>query len=397
MTSKERHELRYQRRKAKRRKIEIERANKYTQWSNTFGLASLIDGYRSCAKASSKRTTTQTWMSNLITNARKEQNKLANGTWKSRGFNNFEIKERGKWRMIQSVHISEKGIQNSLCNNSLIPILRPHLIYDNGASLRGKGTDFALNRFTQHLRDHYRKHGRKGAIYFYDFSGYFSNIQTALLVENVTHKVIDESIMKMFRQFVYAFGESGLGLGSQVSQISAVFYPNQIDHFIKDQLGIHGYARYMDDGYIIHEDVDRLKEIVRMFEQKCDEFGIILNRKKCHIIKLTKQFVFLKTRFFITESGRVVRRIGRTAIKKERHRLRKFRKFMNMGLMSFEEIYHNFHSWLLSQKRGKSFHIWANMIRYFNQLFGTKYKPIKIKCRRHNVLAYVSLCVTKEV
>lgn len=397
MTSKERHEARYQRRKAKRQKVEIERANKYTRWDDTFGLAPLIDGYKSCAKASNKRTATQIWMNSLVTNARKEQIKLANGKWKSRGFNNFEIKERGKWRKIQSVHISEKGIQNSLCNNALIPILRPHLIYDNGASLQGKGTDFALNRFTKHLRDHYRKHGRKGAIYFYDFSGYFSNIQTAPLVEHVAHKVINESIMKMFKQFVYAFGETGLGLGSQVSQISAVFYPNKIDHFVKDQLGIHGYARYMDDGYIICEDIDRLKEIVRMFEQKCDELGIILNRKKCQIIKLTKQFIFLKTRFFITESGKVVRRIGRMAVKKERHRLRKFKNFMSMGLMPFEEIYYNFHSWLLSQKRGKPFHVWVNMIRYFDQLFNTEYKPPKTKCRRHKVLAYASLCATREV
>ena len=308
MTSKERHELRYQRRKAKRRKIEIERVNKHTRWDDTFGLAPLIDGYISCAKASSKRTATQIWMNNLVTNARKEQIKLANGIWKSRGFNNFEIKERGKWRQIQSVHISEKGIQNSLCNNSLIPILRPHLIYDNGASLQGKGTDFALNRFTKHLHDHYRKHGRKGAIYFYDFSGYFSNIQTAPLVEHVAQKVINESIMKMF-----------------------------------------------------------------------------------------KQFIFLKTRFFITESGKVVRRIGRMAVKKERHRLRKFRNFMNMGLMTFEEIYCNFHSWLLAQTRGKPFHVWVNIIRDFNQLFNTEYKPLKIKCKRHKVLAYASLCATREV
>lgn len=118
MTSKERHEARYQRRKAKRQKVEIERANKYTRWDDTFGLAPLIDGYKSCAKASNKRTATQIWMNSLVTNARKEQIKLANGKWKSRGFNNFEIKERSKWRKIQSVHISEKGIQNSLCKTA---------------------------------------------------------------------------------------------------------------------------------------------------------------------------------------------------------------------------------------------------------------------------------------
>jgi len=65
--------------------------------------------------------------------------------------------------------------------------------------------------------------------------------------------------MKITSALIYAFGNKGLGLGSQVSQISAVFYPNSVDHFIKDKLGIKTYGRYMDDGYIIHNNIKELK------------------------------------------------------------------------------------------------------------------------------------------
>lgn len=36
--------------------------------------------------------------------------------------------------------------------------------------------------------------------------------------------------------------------------------PNKLDHFIKEKLGIKGYARYMDDGYLIHPSKEYLKE-----------------------------------------------------------------------------------------------------------------------------------------
>lgn len=390
MNSIERHEARYQRRKAKREQKRIERANEYTEWDNVFGLSALIDGYKSSAKASRTRTPTQTWMANLVTNSRKIEKELAEEKWKSRGFNNFKIKERGKWRDIQSVHISEKGIQNSLCNNCLIPAIRPHLIYDNGASLKGKGTDFQLNRFTRHLEDHYRKYGREGGIFFYDFSSYFANILNAPLKDEVWKVILKERIFKAYSMFVDAFGKKGLGLGSQISQISAVFYANKIDHLFKDSLGIHGYGRYMDDGYVICHDINYLKELEKVFYEKCAELGIVPNKKKCRIIKLHRQFVFLKTRFFITENGKVVRRINRQSPRKERQRLKAFKKFYDMGLMDFKQIYLNFHSWLLSLDRWRSFHVKLNAIRYFNQLFGVRYHPMKIVTKKQKVLAYIA-------
>ena len=45
--------------------------------------------------------------------------------------------------------------------------------------------------------------------------------------------------------FIQAFGpEKSLGLGSEVSQICAVFFPNKVDHFIKEKLRIKYYGRY---------------------------------------------------------------------------------------------------------------------------------------------------------
>jgi hypothetical protein len=82
------------------------------------------------------------------------------------------------------VHISKRVVQNCLCDNVLVPLLSNQLIHDNGASVKGKGVHFALRRLIVHMGRFYRSNG-------------FSNSGD---------------------------GKS-LGLGSQVSQICAVFIP----------------------------------------------------------------------------------------------------------------------------------------------------------------------------
>ena len=49
-------------------------------------------------------------------------------------------------------------------------------------------------------------------------------------------------------------GDKGIGLGSQVSQITELAVLDDLDHYIKERLRIKHYLRYMDDFILIHED-----------------------------------------------------------------------------------------------------------------------------------------------
>lgn len=392
MTSEERHEVRYQRRVKYRKQKKQKRIKEFIDFNKVFNFESMYRAYKKCKQNVMWKGSTQHFMNNICQNLNTELQLLKSDKWKTYGFYEFDIIERGKPRHIRSVKFAEKGVQNALCNNSLIPILQPLLIYDNGATLPGKGTDFSIKRLTKHLMYHYYLYGREGGIYFFDFSKYFDNILNPLLLKNMKKQIINQKIMKITSALIYAFGNKGLGLGSQVSQISAVFYPNSVDHFIKDKLGIKTYGRYMDDGYIIHNNIKELKQIVKKFEQKCKELGIILNKKKCKIIKLTSQFSYLKIRFFITENGKIVKRLSRDGVTKERKRLRKYLKYLKEKRINYKEVFYNFHSWLCSRRNGYSFHIKLNMIRYFNNLFKEygSYKPIRLNCRKYKVLNFIS-------
>ena len=383
MTSKERHELRYQRRKLKR---EIKRKNFIQQFldeQRCFGTLALIESAKKCRKGVHWKPSVQAYLANLVINSRMSSRLIFSGKWRTKGFHEFNIVERGKPRHIKSVVFSERCIQRSLCDNFITPILSHYLIYDNGATLKEKGTDFALNRVTEFLHKFYRKYGRNGYIFLFDFTHYFENINIDKLIEFVRHYIPDCLQRQMYEKFVSVFKKDGLGLGSQVSQISAVFFANALDHLIKDKLGIKTYERYMDDGLIICNSLEKLKEVIEQIEIMCKKLGIVLNKKKCQIIPLHKQFQFLKIRFFITETGKVVKRLTRKASTKERRKLKKFKEFVKQGIMTREKVDNMFHSWLYSQKRGKNYRIKENMIHFYNGLYD-RYIPIKSNNRKQN-------------
>lgn len=367
MTSEERHEARYKRRKAKRLRKVAERSKQYTQ--DVFTPEAIANAYKLHKKNTGKKTSVQRYGSNLTANVVKASKEVLSGRWKSKGFYEFDIIERGKARHIMTTDVEEKCIQRAFCDNCLVPILQSYLIYDNSATIKGKGTDFALDHLTEALRHHYRKYKREGGIYFFDFTNFFGNIDNVLLTQEVGKKLLDDLCRKMYEAFVFAFGSTGLGLGSQVSQISAVFFPNAVDHLIKNHLGVKGYGRYMDDGYIICNDIATLKKIVKLFEDKCEELHIKMNRKKCHIYKLTKPFKFLKVRFRLLESGAVIRKINRISTRKERQRLKKYKNFVLNSIMTIRDVRLQLHSWICQQNRGMCHDSIVSMIKWYNEVF----------------------------
>ncbi len=141
------------------------------------------------------------------------------------------------------------------------------------------------------------------------------------------------------------FGDVGLGLGSQVSQIFALAAVNELDHMIKEELGIKFYERYMDDGCLIHENKSYLTECLHGIQKMCDKLGIKLNKKKTTIIKLSKGFTWLKTKFYILDNGRILRKMVRQSVTKMRQKLRSLRKMVDNGMLTVNDVYMSFQSW----------------------------------------------------
>ena len=240
-------------------------------------------------------------------------------------------------------------------------------VYDNAASLKGKGIDFAMDRLTCHLQRYYRKHGTDGWALVFDFSDYFNSAPHAPIYAESERRIRDERVRKLACGLMEDFGERGFGLGSQVSQIDALMLPNRLDHFIKEQLHIEGYGRYMDDGYLIHESRDYLQECLKQIRAICADLGIRMNEKKTRIVKL-QELHFLKTRSYLTETGKVRRKMCRKSARRMRRKLKTFRRWMAEGRMTEEDIRTAYESWHGHMRRGNSYRVLRRMDRFYKRL-----------------------------
>lgn len=152
MTSEERHEARYRRRKAERQRRRDARSEACGNFEQVFSYEHLYRAGRECCKGVGWKCSTQRYLGNFTANIARTHRELMDGTWKTKGFFAFDLMERGKLRHIRSVHIAERVVQRCLCDNALVPLFSAAFVYDNAASLKGKGIDFAMDRLTCHLQ-----------------------------------------------------------------------------------------------------------------------------------------------------------------------------------------------------------------------------------------------------
>lgn len=367
-----------------------------------------VEAFNKCKKGSIWKKSVQQYEMNLLKNIYSQITAIQNGTYEQKPFNEFTLSERGKTREIKATHIDDRVILRNLCDNILIPKVSKYLIHDNGASLKGKGIDFTRKRFENHLHKYYREHGsNEGYVLFMDFTKFFDNIRhdrlmseyrkilndkdlTGFLEKTINAFRVDVSYMDdeeyrhcintVFNALEYAridkrlltgekYMDKSLGIGSQLSQISGLLYPSRIDNYCKIVKGLKYYGRYMDDTYIIHESKEYLKQLLEEINKMCGEYGIFINHKKTQITKLSKTITFLKVRYNLTETGKVVKRINKDTVTRERRKLKKFRKMLDEGRITYEDIREQYNSWRGNLKHYMAYNTTRNMDNLYNELF----------------------------
>lgn len=308
----------------------------------------------------------------------------------------FVIKERGKIRNITTNDVIDKTVNHLLCDNLLTPAIAPYLIYDNGASQKGKGVSFHRKRLETHLHQYYRKHkSNEGYILLIDFSSYYASIPHDLCLKNLqgflknTNKEEAKIALWILRNIFDVFNIDnkngrGVDIGSQPSQNIGISYPSKIDNYIKIVKGVKYYGRYTDDSYIIHEDKEFLKEILIGIKNIANELGLIINDRKTRIAKLSQQFKVLQIYYQLTETGRIIRKINPKAITRERRKLKAYKRLLDNKRLTYEEIENIFKSWMAANYKNMSMQQISNMSQLFYNLFGRK-----VTWKNHGKLRYL--------
>lgn len=315
----------------------------------------------------------------------------------------FRIRENGHERIINSVSPKDSAVQHALADENITPSIRRYIIYDNGASLKGKGISFTRKRLEEHLRWHYRRYGRKGYLLLIDFRKYFDNIPHGkvldMLKERLNDPEAEEIIRRIFKTYEVdvsysddpdiekkvfnsleyqripdelktgrRFMRKSIGIGSQISQAIGIFYPTPIDNYCKTVKRVHCYDAYMDDRIIIHPNKEFLKNLLKDIEAIAESMGIFINHRKTQIVKLSHGFTWLKTRYVITPTGKIIRKVPHDVVVRERRKLKKLFRKAEKGEIDYEDIKEQYKSWRGDKRRYNARRTLMSMDRLYQEL-----------------------------
>lgn len=253
------------------------------------------------------------------------------------------IIDNPKYRIIMSENMPDKIVNHFISSQILLPILEPLLIDTNVATRKGKGSSYAINMLKKYINT---LSLNKKEIYVLkiDIKKYFYNINHDILNSKLEKHILDKDSLKLVKIIINTSNEKylnneinrlkdikirqisklnisdkekqlkinkikdlpiyenkkGLPIGNMTSQILAIFYLNEVDHFIKENLKHKYYIRYMDDLIILDQDYNKLKKSFKLIVDKINQEDLEVN-KKSNIYKLSHGFTFLGYTFKIID------------------------------------------------------------------------------------------------
>lgn len=142
MTSAERKQKRYERRKRERE--EKARSVCGKAFEDVFTFDGMWDAGENCCSGVRWKTSTINFESMLLTQTDSLQERVLDDDYEFGGFKHFKTIEHGKMRDINALVIQDRSVQKCYCDELMTEAYSRTFIYDNSASLPGKGMDMTL-------------------------------------------------------------------------------------------------------------------------------------------------------------------------------------------------------------------------------------------------------------
>ena len=286
------------------------------------------------------------------------------------------------------------------------------------------------------MRQYFRKNGtNEGYILLGDFSGYYANIRHDIcskvlakflrrsdiecedlqIAWSILREIFqtfrvdvsrfsDEEIQAMYANKVDAmmnlgvdatlltgqkFLHKGVDIGNQVSQNIGIIFPYRLDNYAKIVCGNHYYSRYTDDFKANATTREELLEMLNGFRLIAKDYGIIINERKTRIVKLSSFYRHLQNGYSLTETGRVICKINPKSITRERKRLKAYKRLLDTGRMTLDEIENIFKSWICCNYKRMSHRQIFNMYQLYISLFRRRPKWKKKRRTTHSRLRWL--------
>lgn len=259
-------------------------------------------------------------------------------TWKPHGYRQFIDITDTKRRLINAPAFVDRIVHHALVR-VVGQLFQNKFITDSFANITDKGTHAAGERAQQILYQHRNK---KLYILQADIHHYFASIPHDKLKMVIRRTIADEQILYVWDTIIDSFSNSpgkGIPIGLLVSQLSANIYLNILDHYIKDELKVKHYLRYMDDFVIMSESKQELHYLFLIIKDFIENIlGLSLN-PKTRIFPASQGLDFVGYRIWANK--KLPRKKNVIAAKR---RLRKLVKQYNKNKISLEKLTQTFAS-----------------------------------------------------
>ncbi len=336
----------------------------------------LYRAYREARKNKRKKAGTAQYEANALASTEKLSRILATKTYKPSKFEVFYVREP-KLRLVQAPAFVDKVVLHALTDNVLYDAICRSFIRDNHASQKGKGTHDGLVRLKHHMAEYYRRNGTaEGWVLKCDVHHFFASIDHAKLKAKLRSMFWKLDLDVRFYELICTYIDTtdGLPLGYQTSQLLALMFLDDYDHFIKEKRRCRYYGRYMDDFYIIHSDKEELKALLAETRKWMADAGLELN-KKTGIFPLRNGIDFLGFHTYLTETGAVVQKLRRDGIKRIRSRVKYWREAYPAGKVTKEAILDSFRGWDAHAAHGDTYALRLKYARQVGEIIGVTIKP----------------------
>lgn len=307
--------------------------------------------------------------------------------YKTGEYRQFYVYEPKK-RLVKTNAFKDKVVQHVLCDKVIGPTLVNKFIKDSYASQPEKGTHFGLDRLSEFLRRYFfsrknkaeeerRRNGlerievkaggyAEGYVLKGDVKKFFYSINHKELKRMVERYFDDKDIKDLIFEIIDSDQDPGIPIGNQTSQWLALLFLNELDHIVKERLQLKFYGRYMDDFYIISSSKEELKSALVVIREYLEGIGLELNNKT-QIFPLRHGIDFLGFHTYLTDTGKVIRKLRRGSKNKMRKKIRKFEVMLKEGRIDLKRVEQSYQSWRSHAKHGDCYYLIEKMDKYFNE------------------------------
>lgn len=195
---------------------------------------------------------------NLAQNLQVLQTELKTRTYTTSAYEIF-IKYEPKKREIYKLPYRDRVVQWAILQ-ILEPLWTPTFTNDTYACLRGRGIHSLLHRLRADLRKD--PDGTRYCLKI-DVRKFYPSINHDTLRMVVRKKIKDPSVLWLLDDIIES--ADGVPIGNYISQYFANLYLSELDHLVKEFVGVRYYYRYADDIVVLSDSKQFLSSVLVYF------------------------------------------------------------------------------------------------------------------------------------